>query len=312
MDRFQLFKVFSSAWFTAIYVLLFVLLIGCITPRCWEFIEQLRAEPVKAPRNLSRLPRHLTQTMEPAPRRNYPNASPRSTWWRTKTRVVEPSKTYPGGAVEVFAEKGYLREVGNLTFHISLVALLVTIAVGKLFGYEGTRILVADDQVLCNTSTAVYDSFRSGAMVDETDLSPFCHHRRRVRQLYLPNGQPDMYTSDVSYTTDVSKPEDQWDKGMIRVDDWLPRIAGDRIYVLGNGFAPTFTVTWPNGESRRPRRSSRRTLPTMLSDGAVRFDTPAGMYPDEDKRASTRSPSPASSLPTRPITPPCCFHSQRR
>lgn len=36
---------------------------------------------------------------------------------------------------------------------------------------------------------------------------------------------------------------------MIRVNHPL-RIAGDRIYVLGNGFAPTFTVTWPNGESR--------------------------------------------------------------
>ena len=285
MDRFQLFEVFSSAWFTAIYVLLFVSLIGCITPRCWEFIEQLRAEPVKAPRNLSRLPRHLTQTVDGTPEELSERVTANLRGWRTKTRVVEPSKTYPGGAVEVSAEKGYLREVGNLTFHISLVALLVTIAVGKLFGYEGTRILVADDdQVLCNTSTAVYDSFRSGAMVDGTDLSPFCITVDEFEASFLPNGQPDMYTSDVSYTTDVSKPEDQWDKGMIRVNHPL-RIAGDRIYVLGNGFAPTFTVTWPNGESRTQTAPFLpQDVQTMLSDGAVRFDTPAGMYPDEDER----------------------------
>ncbi len=73
------------------------------------------------------------------------------------------------------AEKGYLREFGNLVFHFALLALLVSIAVGKLYGYEGTRILVADgEQGMCNTSTAVYDSFRAGNLVDGTDLSRFC------------------------------------------------------------------------------------------------------------------------------------------
>ena len=33
LDRLQLFNVFSSFWFTAIYALLFVSLVGCLTPR---------------------------------------------------------------------------------------------------------------------------------------------------------------------------------------------------------------------------------------------------------------------------------------
>ncbi|NED64053.1 cytochrome c biogenesis protein ResB, partial [Streptomyces sp. SID10244] len=36
MDRLQLFDVFASAWFTAIYVLLFISLVGCLTPRMIE------------------------------------------------------------------------------------------------------------------------------------------------------------------------------------------------------------------------------------------------------------------------------------
>ncbi|MDO4909901.1 MAG: cytochrome c biogenesis protein ResB [Corynebacterium sp.] len=57
-DKLQLFDVFSSRWFTAIYVLLFISLIGCILPRSWEHYKQLRSKPVRAPRNLERLPLH--------------------------------------------------------------------------------------------------------------------------------------------------------------------------------------------------------------------------------------------------------------
>ena len=35
------------------------------------------------------------------------------------------------------AEKGYLRETGNLVFHLALVVLLVGVAVGALFGTHG-------------------------------------------------------------------------------------------------------------------------------------------------------------------------------
>ena len=60
LDRLGAFEVFSSFWFTAIYVLLFVSLVGCLTPRLIEHARSLRATPVPAPRNLGRLPKHHT------------------------------------------------------------------------------------------------------------------------------------------------------------------------------------------------------------------------------------------------------------
>src|SRR5436853_1097279 len=60
LDRLQAFGVFSSFWFTAIYALLFISLVGCLTPRLIEHARSLRATPVAAPRNLSRLPKHYT------------------------------------------------------------------------------------------------------------------------------------------------------------------------------------------------------------------------------------------------------------
>src|ERR1041384_1463295 len=46
LDRLQAFGVFSSFWFTAIYVLLFISLVGCLTPRMIEHIRRVRAQPV--------------------------------------------------------------------------------------------------------------------------------------------------------------------------------------------------------------------------------------------------------------------------
>ncbi|GAA4664185.1 cytochrome c biogenesis protein ResB [Gordonia humi] len=285
MDRVQLFDVFSSTWFTAIYLLLFLSLIGCLTPRIWEHYKAYRTPPVAAPRNLKRLPRHITETVDGSPEEVAETISGNLRGWRKRTRVVEPSDRFPHGAVEVSAEKGYLRELGNLVFHFALLALLVALAVGKMLGYEGSRTLVAgDDQVLCNTSTAVYDTFRSGALVDGTGLAPFCIRVDDFSATFLPNGQPDMYDAKMAYTDDVAKAPDQWSTASVRVNKPL-RIAGDRVYVLGNGFAPTFTVTFPNGDTRTQTAPFLpQSTQTMLSEGAVRFETPAGMYPDPDVR----------------------------
>ncbi|MGW4105093.1 cytochrome c biogenesis protein ResB, partial [Streptomyces sp. NPDC004976] len=49
-DKLGLFNVYSSVWFSAIYILLFISLIGCIVPRTWQFVGQLRGRPPGAPR----------------------------------------------------------------------------------------------------------------------------------------------------------------------------------------------------------------------------------------------------------------------
>lgn len=66
-DKLGLFNVYSSVWFSAIYILLFVSLIGCIVPRTWQFVGQLRGRPPRAPRRLDRLPAYATWRTEADP-----------------------------------------------------------------------------------------------------------------------------------------------------------------------------------------------------------------------------------------------------
>ena len=57
------------------------------------------------------------------------------------------------------------------------------------------------------------------------------------------------------------------------------------MYLQGHGYAPTFTVTFPNGQKRTQtiqwRPDDARTL---LSSGVMRFDPPAGLYPPDERR----------------------------
>ncbi|OZG28196.1 cytochrome C biogenesis protein ResB [Williamsia sp. 1138] len=286
-DKIGMYEVFSSIWFTAIYALLFISLVGCLTPRMIEHAKSLRARPVPAPRNLARLPRHESHEIDGTPDEIAAKINGGLRGWRKTTRTVE-RKQADGTVVtvvEVSAEKGYLREFGNLVFHFALLALLVSIAAGKMFGYEGTRILVADGQEgLCNTSTAVYDSFRAGNLVDGTNLNEFCMQIDSFDADFLPSGQPDMYSAKIRYQVGEDIDNDEWQESDVQVNHPL-RIAGDRIYLLGNGFAPTFTVTFPNGETRTQTVPFQpNELQTMMSSGAARFDTPAGLYPNEDER----------------------------
>ena len=55
LDRLGFFEVYASPWFAAIYLLLFVSLIGCVLPRLRIHWHQLRSVPPRAPR------RHFAQ-----------------------------------------------------------------------------------------------------------------------------------------------------------------------------------------------------------------------------------------------------------
>jgi cytochrome c biogenesis protein len=110
LERLQAFNVFGSFWFTAIYVLLFVSLVGCLTPRMVEHARSLRATPVAAPRNLARLPKHATTMLAGEPDELARTMAGRLPGWRKVVRT--------GESREISAEKGYLREFGNLVFHL--------------------------------------------------------------------------------------------------------------------------------------------------------------------------------------------------
>ena len=63
-DRIGMFNVYSSVWFSAIYVLLMVSLIGCFIPRLRVYLSAVRARPPKAPKNLSRFAAYDTWTSD--------------------------------------------------------------------------------------------------------------------------------------------------------------------------------------------------------------------------------------------------------
>ncbi len=278
LDRFQLFDVFSSYWFTAIYVLLFISLVGCLTPRTVEHLRSLRATPVPAPRNLGRLPKHAETVVAGTPEQVVERVGEQLRGWR---RIVRTD----GTVTEVSAEKGYLREFGNIVFHFSLLGLLAAIAVGKLFGYEGNVIVIANGGPgFCSASPAAYDSFRAGNSVDGTALYPMCLRVNDFQATYLPTGQATAFAADIDYQAGADLTSDTWRPYRLEVNHPL-RVGGDRVYLQGHGYAPTFTVTFPNGQRRSQTvQFQPDDAQTLLSSGTLRFDPPAGMYPADERR----------------------------
>jgi cytochrome c biogenesis protein len=289
LDRLQGFDVFSSFWFTAIYVLLFISLVGCLTPRMVEHVRSMRAVPVAAPRNFGRLPKHRTAEVTGEPQELATAVTSRLRGWRTVTRAGDASSIGAAPAatssIEISAEKGYLREFGNIVFHFSLLGLLVAVAAGKLFGYEGNVIVVADGGPgFCSASPAAFDSFRAGNTVDGTSLHPICLRVNDFQADYLPSGQATSFAANVEYQAGDDLSSGAWRPYRLEVNHPL-RIGGDRIYLQGHGYAPTFTVTFPDGQTRTQTLQWRPDDQiTMLSSGAMRFDPPAGTYPDAGER----------------------------
>jgi cytochrome c biogenesis protein len=278
LDRVQAFEVFSSFWFTSIYVLLFISLVGCLTPRLFEHVRSLRAVPVPAPRNLGRLPKHHEAQVSGEPATVAASVSARLRGWRRTMRHTDE-------ITEISAEKGYLRELGNIVFHFSLLGLLVAVAAGKLFGYEGNVIVIADSGPgFCSASPAAFDSFRAGNTVDGTSLHPICLRVNDFQAHYLPSGQAVSFAADVDYQAGADLSSGTWRPYKLKVNEPL-RVGGDRIYLQGHGYAPTFTVTFPDGQTRTQTLQWRPDDPiTLLSSGVMRFDPPGGTYRDAGER----------------------------
>ena len=231
LDRLYLFDVFSSPWFAAVYLLLFVSLVGCVLPRALEHYRAARAAPPAAPRHLLRLPDagQLRSPLAPDAALDAVEEELRVRRYRVVRREGELS-----------AEKGHLKETGNLLFHLSLVFLLLGLAGGKLWGYEGS-ILVTEGQGFCN-SFQQYDTYSSGALVDSGDLTALCVDLEDFRAEYENDLTAASFTADLRY----GAPGEEGRTTTIGVNDPL-RLDGDRVYVTGHGFSPTFSVTRPDG-----------------------------------------------------------------
>jgi len=245
-DRFSLFDVYGSPWFSAIYILLFISLIGCVLPRTVEHYKAMRAQPPATPKNLSRLEHHQEfKTGEKSLERA-------QDWFkahRFRVRVEGNS---------ISAEKGFLRETGNLLFHLSLILILVGVSFGSLFGMRGEAIVSTGERFI-NVATS-YDTLSFGKLTGENSLSPFEIRLDKFVGEYDPKtNSPKDYTAWVTV-----KDNGKSYKRVMKVNKPLT-FGNTRVYLQANGYSPVVTVRDSQGNV-----ALQGPIPFLPQDGNLR------------------------------------------
>jgi cytochrome c biogenesis protein len=236
LDRLGGFDVYGSPWFSASYLLLFISLLGCVVPRLADHARVLRSAPVAAPRRLSRLPQHaggLRFAGPPGAAGAALRAGLRHRRWRAVVRAGEA-----GDPVTVSAEKGYLKETGNLLMHFAMLVVLVGVALGAGFGWHGNALVVAGpDHRFCNV-LAQYDEFGLGSWAGAGALPPFCFTLTRFEAEFTEAGQPTSFLAhgEVSEAGGDPRPVEFTVNSPLRLD-------GASVYLLGHGYAPVLRYT---------------------------------------------------------------------
>jgi cytochrome c biogenesis protein len=244
LDALQVFDTYTSVWFSSIYLLLFVSLIGCIIPRSIHHYRALRSRPPKTPARLTRLAGYTAVTGETdaASAVDSARAHLKKLGYRTE---LYPSTGPAAGSYSVSAERGYLRETGNLVFHTALVGILVSVAIGGSFGYSGQRVVV-EGQKFVNV-LGDYDSFNPGRFFESDFLEPYRISLDKFEATYeLENTQAIGQATDYSAYVTTTTPEGDEQSSNIKVNEPLA-IGGTDVFLLGNGYAPTLVIRDPEG-----------------------------------------------------------------
>ena len=230
LDRFSLFDVYGSPWFSAIYILLFISLIGCVLPRSVEHFHAARALPPKTPKNLDRMEFYTTWESQGG------EIEKAHTLLRSsRFRILQESNS-------LSAEKGFTRETGNLFFHLSLVLILIGVGIGSLFGMRGYAIVNVGERFI-NVPTS-YDSLTFGKLLSEKDLPPFVITVDNFFAKYNTfTNAPEDYTLDVSV---VESPDTPPVKKIVKVNSPL-RFGSTNVYLQANGYSPIVTVRDSDG-----------------------------------------------------------------
>ncbi|MFM9456785.1 cytochrome c biogenesis protein ResB [Streptomyces europaeiscabiei] len=259
-EKLGLFHVYGSVWFSAIYILLFISLIGCIVPRTGQFVGQLRGRPPGAPKRLTRLPAYATWRTEAAPEQVREVA----------LKALKQRRFRAHGAGDaVAAEKGYLREAGNLAFHIALIVMLVAFAWGQLYRSEGNKLIVEGGGFANNLTQ--YDDFRSGNLFTAEGLNPFSFDLKSFRGTYEtsgPNkGTPRVFEAAVDYVVGADGKERS-----TRIEVNKPLEIGDsKVYLVSHGYAPVITIK--DGRGKVVFQDAAPLLPldsNVTSTGAIK------------------------------------------
>jgi len=248
IERFSGFAVYSSPWFSAIYILLFISLIGCVLPRTLEHFKAMRALPPLTPRNLSRM--ESFQEFKG----NGQELIDAQAWFkkaRFRVRIEENS---------ISAEKGYLRETGNLLFHLSLILILIGVSVGSLFGMRGEAIINKGERFISVPTS--YDTLSFGKLVNEDSLQPFIIEVIDFVAKYdaLTNAPQD-YTATVRVTNPGEKTSTV---KTLKVNRPLT-FGNTRVYLQANGYSPIVTVRDSKGQV-----ALQGPVPFLPQDGNLR------------------------------------------
>jgi cytochrome c biogenesis protein len=230
-ERLGLFSVYDSPWFSAIYLLLMVSLVGCIVPRTAVYWRALRSAPPAAPRHLARMPAYVAAETDEDAGTVVERA--RTELRRQRHRVVADPTT-------VSAERGHLREAGNLLFHTSIIVVLLAFAYGQLFGYKGGAIVLVGDGF--SNSLTQYDEFAPGSLFDPADLPPVNFTVDDFEAEFLtegPNqGQPIDFGADITYKVAPEAAEKPF-----RLEVNKPLVLdGISVFLVGHGYAPVVTI----------------------------------------------------------------------
>ena len=231
-----MYHVYTSVWFSAIYLLLFISLIGCIVPRIVSHAKALRRQPPRVPARLDRLAAHASMITSASAA----EVSQRAQQWLTSHRyrfVVDDD-----GSLR--AEAGRHRETGNLVFHIFLVFVLVGVGWNTLWGFKGTSVVV-EGQGFSNSITQ-YDEFKAGAMVDIDNLTPFSMKLRKFVVSFETGTVQRGAARSFDATVDLTMGGKTQTRDL-QVNHPL-RIGSTKVHLLGHGYAADVVVRDGDGK----------------------------------------------------------------
>lgn len=278
LDKFGMFSVYTSVWFSAIYLLLMISLIGCILPRTAVYIRSLRARPPKAPRRFARFAQSAQfETDADVDDVLHAARAAISRGGIGKPRIDVVRHDPPGSGErsasgepatdsgEVRAEKGFLREAGNLVFHVCVVIVLVGVASSSLFGYHANAIVTQGDGF--SNTLPQYDEFNAGALFSEDSLPPFSFTVDKVQADFQTEGPqrgaPRHFELNGQYIESPGAPE----QAFALTVNHPEQISDTDVFLISVGYSPQIKVT--------------------DKDGTVSFDDSVPFLPEDGTYTST-------------------------
>ncbi len=239
-ERLGLFDVYSSVWFSAIYILLMVSLVGCVVPRLRVYWRAMRARPPRVPRRLGRLPESRRFELD-EDARGGAGAGPRR---------AAPA-ALPGGrgrTVRCPRRRATCARPATCSSTSRCWWCWSASRFGQLYGYKGGVITIVG-QGFSNTLSQ-YDDFAPGTLFDPDDLAPLSFTVDDFHVKWLTSGpemgQPRSFDAGITYRDRAGAPAER--SHDLAVNHPLSA-DGANVFLVGHGYAPVVTVRGGDGGS---------------------------------------------------------------